>query len=73
MIPGDWLHDALCAQVDPDMWWPTPDERNHIGAAKRICRRCPVRVECAAWAAAGDKEGGVWAGRTNRRGGRKTE
>ena len=43
MIPA-WMDDALCAQVDPDLWFP---ERGGPGSpAKRICARCPVREQC---------------------------
>lgn len=40
-----WQESALCAQTDPDTWFP---ERGGPGYAtsRRICRRCPVRTEC---------------------------
>lgn len=33
-------------------------------AARRVCRRCPLRVECLAWAVDVDEPSGVWGGRT---------
>lgn len=40
-----WTTSALCAQVDPEMWFP---EKGGVGyaPARRICMRCPVRPEC---------------------------
>lgn len=44
----DWRDEALCAQVDPELFFP-----KHGGSAKpakRICRACPVCAECGQWA-----------------------
>jgi WhiB family redox-sensing transcriptional regulator len=42
--PQQWREDALCAQTDPEIFFP------EIGAnatpARRICTRCPVRTQC---------------------------
>lgn len=40
------LDGALCAQADPDLWFP--GEGGNGEAAKRICRACPVRAACLA-------------------------
>lgn len=41
-----WMDYALCAQVDPDLFFPElgPGE---AAAAKRICSGCPVKAPCA--------------------------
>ena len=44
LTPPPWAADALCAQVDPDLWFPMPGGSNRD--AKAICRRCPVQAEC---------------------------
>lgn len=55
------MDDALCAQADPDAWFP-----EHGGgpatAARRICGRCPVRAECLDYALARREQYGIWGG-----------
>ena len=63
-----WMSSALCPQVSGAEW---TDNLAGGGAtaAKRICGTCPVRLACAAHAAAledydGAQIRGVWGGRT---------
>jgi WhiB family redox-sensing transcriptional regulator len=44
--PADqhWRDEALCAQTDPEIFFPEPGQSPH--AAKQVCAECPVRVEC---------------------------
>lgn len=63
-----WMDNALCAQVGGDEWTEGLSGGGSR-AAKRICSACPVRLACAAHAAAlEDYDGtairGVWGGRT---------
>ena len=44
-IPA-WVDDAICAQTDPELWFPSPGESNT--EAKAICADCPVRDACLA-------------------------
>lgn len=53
------LAGALCAQVDPELWFPPSGV--HPFAAKRICRRCPVVEPCLQYALDNPVEG-VWGG-----------
>jgi WhiB family redox-sensing transcriptional regulator len=67
--PGAWTELALCAQADPDAWFP--DKGGSTAAARRICRACPVRVPCLDYALSGaDTWGGIstgiWGGTTPR-------
>jgi WhiB family redox-sensing transcriptional regulator len=56
---GDWRDSALCAQVDPEAWFPAKGQPNKD--AKRICRSCEVRVECLEYALSQEEdEPGVW-------------
>ena len=41
----EWRERALCAEVDPELWFPESGEPNL--AAKLICGRCEVRA--SAW------------------------
>jgi WhiB family redox-sensing transcriptional regulator len=39
-----WRAAALCAQTDPDIFFP--ERGQNPWAAKRICAACAVRVDC---------------------------
>jgi WhiB family redox-sensing transcriptional regulator len=55
-----WAKDALCAQIDPELWWPV--KGGGSCTAKAICRGCPVRVACLDWAQATGQQYGIWGG-----------
>lgn len=67
----DWMEEAACAQIDPDLWHANLG--NSYGTAARICRDCPVQRECADHAARleGDASKrdrhGLWAGQSPRK------
>ncbi|MEV1295174.1 WhiB family transcriptional regulator [Pseudonocardia sp. NPDC049635] len=56
----DWAADAACAEVGGDFWHPDRGEPTAPG--KRICARCPVRVECLQHALDNDEQHGTWGG-----------
>jgi len=58
--PPAWTVDALCAQVDPDLFYP--EKGDQAREAKRLCAGCDVRVECLAYALAHGERHGVWGG-----------
>jgi WhiB family redox-sensing transcriptional regulator len=60
--PGHWRDRALCAQADPDLWFPEPGESPRT--AKLICGWCPVRAECLAWALETNEPYGICGGLT---------
>jgi WhiB family redox-sensing transcriptional regulator len=57
--PEEWKDSALCAQADPDEWFP---ERTSPTAAIATCRRCPVATECLESALRDDERYGIWGG-----------
>lgn len=59
-----WMADALCAQVDPELWYP--EKGGSTGEAKRICRACPVVEQCLAYALSRDDRFGIWGGTSER-------
>ena len=62
--PGDWVRDALCSQVDTDLFFP---EKGQASApAKLICRRCPVIADCLQFALDHNIKEGVWGGTSER-------
>lgn len=62
--PRDWLDRALCAQVDPDLFFPQKgaDTRR----PKSICATCSVQVECLDDALANNERHGIWGGVSER-------
>lgn len=57
-----WQDRALCAQVDPELFFPEKHETALAKLAKRVCRACPVRQECLDDALDRGEEFGVWGG-----------
>lgn len=60
-----WIEQALCAQVDPEIFFPDKGANPH--AAIEVCRRCPVRKQCLEWALREREPYGVWGGTTAKR------
>ena len=62
---GNWRTRATCRDYDPE-WWFVTGERGRPARqrAQAICRGCPVRAECAAWALRYGIEYGVFGGMT---------
>lgn len=50
--PPMWQHDALCQEVDPELFFPEQGESN--AAAQRVCGACPIQKDCLEWALAAD-------------------
>lgn len=50
---NEWREEALCAQTDPEAFFP--EKGGSVRAAKAMCARCPVRVECLDDAIASDE------------------
>lgn len=63
--PGNtsWMLDALCSQVDPELFFP--DKGGNPRPAIEICRRCPVQVECLEYALRNHMGYGIWGGLTS--------
>lgn len=59
----EWKDSALCASVDPDIFFP--DKGENARQAKRICAVCPVLEQCRHYALTNDVIG-VWGGMSDR-------
>lgn len=57
---GDWQEQAECGQTDPEVFFPDEDAPSR--AAKAVCLRCPVRMECLDAALDRDELFGIWGG-----------
>jgi WhiB family transcriptional regulator, redox-sensing transcriptional regulator len=62
---GAWQGSALCAQADPEIFFP--DKGESPAPAKSVCRRCPVRQDCENDALSRRERYGIWGGTTERR------
>ncbi|WP_424945202.1 WhiB family transcriptional regulator [Canibacter zhoujuaniae] len=62
--PLAWQADALCAQTDPEAFFP--EKGGSTREAKRICEQCEVRAECLEYALANDERFGIWGGLSER-------
>jgi WhiB family redox-sensing transcriptional regulator len=55
-----WYADALCAQTDPELFFPI--KGGSTADAKRICNSCTVRLECLEDALKNNYIDGIWGG-----------
>lgn len=60
--PPAWVSEGLCAQVDPELFFPERGQRSTD--ARRVCTSCGVRAQCLAEALANPSLEGVWGGTT---------
>lgn len=54
-----WMRQGACAGEEPEVFL----DPVHVARALSVCRRCPVMVQCGAYAEAYDERVGVWGGR----------
>ncbi len=59
-----WQEDALCAQTDPEAFFP--EKGGSTREAKRICVGCTVKSECLEYALGHDERFGIWGGLSER-------
>lgn len=63
--PPEWMIDGLCAQVDPEIFFP--DKGGTTTPARSICNAgCPVKAECLAYALERGERFGIWGGLSER-------
>ena len=60
----EWQDNALCAQTDPEAFFP--EKGGSTREAKRICVNCEVRTQCLEYALAHDERFGIWGGLSER-------
>jgi WhiB family redox-sensing transcriptional regulator len=62
--PLSWQTDALCAQTDPEAFFP--EKGGSTRDAKKICTSCEVRAQCLEYALLNDERFGIWGGLSER-------
>lgn len=63
LIPA-WQDDAACHAYNPDLWFPEWPKPNEYRLARRICKGCPVREQCAQYALDNGIRYGMFGGLT---------
>ena len=66
MTKWDWMDDALCRQVDPDLFHSVNSDAWKVQQAKSVCRKCPVIDKCMEYALENPTITGVLAATTER-------
>ena len=59
-----WMADAGCLDVDPELFYPDKGDKHSSKRAKRICMGCPVRDQCLDHAVAHHELFGIWGGKS---------
>jgi WhiB family redox-sensing transcriptional regulator len=62
MPPVAHRSDLACSPDDTAIFFPDGPTVTAYKKAKRICRPCPARDDCAAWALRTGQPDGVWGG-----------
>lgn len=62
--PLAWQADGLCAQTDPEAFFP--EKGGSTRDAKRICIGCEVKKQCLEYALANEERFGIWGGLSER-------
>jgi WhiB family transcriptional regulator, redox-sensing transcriptional regulator len=60
-----WAERGACRHSDPELFFPVADRGpalRQLAKAKRVCERCPVRVQCLEYALQSGQRFGVWGG-----------
>jgi WhiB family redox-sensing transcriptional regulator len=64
-LSEDWEDQGLCkGHPNPELWTPLSKASPEAKEGKRICRHCPVIVECLTYALNTDERNGTWGGLT---------
>lgn len=58
----EWYDDALCAQVDPGLFYPP--KGGSVADVLKVCRACDVREKCLQYALDNEEAHGVWGATT---------
>lgn len=58
------LDTAACRNADPELFHPAAKDHQAINAARKVCARCPIRLDCLALALTNPDVQGIWGGLT---------
>lgn len=68
VVGMEWLDEAACADMDPELFFPSKgaDAPIKLAEARKVCERCPVRMPCLEYALANGERWGLWGGLNER-------
>jgi len=61
----NWRAQAACRDADPELFFPISTygpALRQVDQAIAVCRTCPVRRQCLAWALEHGYNQGIWGG-----------
>ncbi len=58
------LDAAACRNAEPELFHPASKDHHAINAARALCARCPIRLDCLALALTNPDAQGIWGGLT---------
>lgn len=58
----NWRNDAVCKDLDPNLFFPPASNVLMNKVAKNICRQCPVNNDCLLESLSNQEPYGVWGG-----------
>jgi WhiB family redox-sensing transcriptional regulator len=61
----DWRLYAACLDDDTELWFRetrADQAEGRSDPAKKVCRDCPVRLQCLAYALQSNERWGIWGG-----------
>lgn len=61
-----WREVGACKGIEPEIFYPDPDDDSEADIAKEVCARCIVRGACLEFALSHREKEGVWGGATER-------
>lgn len=64
LVREEWMDDAVCAQSDPEAFFP--EKGSSTRNAKRLCGDCDVREQCLEFAMRREIRFGIWGGLSER-------
>ena len=62
LIKKDFWEGALCAEVDPELFFPRKGQYLEAQNAKRLCNKCELKAKCLEFALKDPELKGIWGG-----------
>ena len=62
LIPKDFWKGALCAEIDPELFFPPKGQFSEVQNPKKICNRCEIKQKCLDYALKDPELKGIWGG-----------